>query len=94
MYVGKGVKLNTWLAYRIYIKNYNLQIQCFQYLFFFLPFLKYFLNSRFRALREGLSKETGFFRADLWKHNLKEYDNIVIFGVEQMVIYSAEVPNP
>jgi len=41
--------------------------------------------SRLRARLEGLSSKTGFYRTDLWKHNLKQYDNIVIFGVEQMM---------
>lgn len=42
------------------------------------------LYSRIQALRGGLNAT--FLRADLWKHHLKLYDNIVIFGVEQMVV--------
>lgn len=41
--------------------------------------------SRFRAWRLGVSRQAGFFRADLWKHDLRQYDNVVIFGVEQMM---------
>lgn len=42
------------------------------------------LYARFESFRRGL--KTRFIREDLWKHNLKRYDNVVIFGVEQMVI--------
>jgi len=48
------------------------------------PWLVYY--SRLRALRQGLRSRTSFFRADLWKHELGQYDNIVIFGVEQMML--------
>ena len=41
-------------------------------------------------MRLGLSSRTSFFRADLWQHNLAQYDNIVIFGVEQMVSLPAQ----
>ncbi|XP_011140823.1 protein FAM173B [Harpegnathos saltator] len=41
--------------------------------------------SRFKALINGLSQNTAFFKQDLWKYNLKKYDNIIIFGVEQMM---------
>lgn len=47
------------------------------------PWLVYY--SRFKALRAGLRSSTGFYRTDLWKHNLNQYNNIVIFGVEQMM---------
>ena len=40
---------------------------------------------RYKAKIAGLSRQTGFYRTDLWKHDLHKYDNIVIFGVEQMV---------
>jgi len=33
----------------------------------------------------GLSNDTAFVQRDLWKHNLGKYNNIVIFGVDQMV---------
>ncbi|XP_075152505.1 ATP synthase subunit C lysine N-methyltransferase [Haematobia irritans] len=56
--------------------------------------------SRLAALREGkeVSSKTKFFRRDLWKFNLKSYDYVVIFGVEQMMKdleakLIAEVPN-
>ena len=43
------------------------------------------LYSRFRAFRLGLRSTATFSRQDLWKSNFASYDNIVIFGVEQMV---------
>lgn len=42
--------------------------------------------SKLNALKQGLSKDTKFFKRDLWKFDVSKYDNIVIFGVEQMVI--------
>lgn len=44
--------------------------------------------SKFKALIGGLSKDTAFFRQDLWKYNLRKYDNVIIFGVDQMVYFS------
>ncbi|XP_046753897.1 ATP synthase subunit C lysine N-methyltransferase isoform X1 [Diprion similis] len=41
--------------------------------------------SRFTAITRGLSTRVTFFRKDLWKFNLKKYDNVVIFGVQQMM---------
>ncbi|XP_058813853.1 ATP synthase subunit C lysine N-methyltransferase [Topomyia yanbarensis] len=41
--------------------------------------------SRLSALRGGVFDRTKFFRRDLWKFNIAHYDNIVIFGVEQMM---------
>lgn len=41
--------------------------------------------SRFKALLNGVSSKTAFFKQDLWKYNLGKYNNIVIFGVDQMV---------
>ncbi|KNC31575.1 hypothetical protein FF38_12825 [Lucilia cuprina] len=41
--------------------------------------------SRIAALREGVGSKTKFFRKDLWKFDLKTYDYVVIFGVEQMM---------
>lgn len=41
--------------------------------------------SKYKARIAGLSRQTGFYRTDLWKHDLQKYDNIVIFGVEQMM---------
>lgn len=41
--------------------------------------------SRLSALTKGLSSQTSFFRKDLWKYNLQNYNNVVIFGVEQMM---------
>ncbi|KAK7481152.1 hypothetical protein BaRGS_00027585 [Batillaria attramentaria] len=43
------------------------------------------LYSRFKAWRLGLSHTATFMRKDLWKADLSCYDNIVIFGVEQMM---------
>ncbi|XP_048509781.1 ATP synthase subunit C lysine N-methyltransferase isoform X1 [Athalia rosae] len=41
--------------------------------------------SRFIALTQRLSAKVTFFRKDLWKFNLEKYDNVVVFGVEQMM---------
>lgn len=41
--------------------------------------------SRLQALINGLSSDTAFHKQDLWKHHLGKYDNVVIFGVDQMV---------
>ncbi|XP_024879571.1 protein FAM173B [Temnothorax curvispinosus] len=41
--------------------------------------------SRLQALINGLSSETAFLKQDLWKHHLGNYDNVVIFGVDQMM---------
>ncbi|CAG9814886.1 unnamed protein product [Phaedon cochleariae] len=43
------------------------------------------LYSKFNALRKGVHRSTKFIRADLWKYDVSIYDNIVIFGVEQMM---------
>lgn len=43
------------------------------------------LYSKVDSFLNGLSGKTDFFRKDLWKFNISRYDNIVIFGVEQMV---------
>lgn len=43
------------------------------------------LFSKFSAFREGAASRVKFYRKDLWKFNISQYDNIVIFGVEQMV---------
>ncbi|XP_029641239.1 ATP synthase subunit C lysine N-methyltransferase-like [Octopus sinensis] len=44
------------------------------------------LYSKFRSWRLGLNQRAGFVRQDLWKTDLSEFDNIVIFGVEQMMM--------
>ncbi|XP_018405600.1 PREDICTED: protein FAM173B [Cyphomyrmex costatus] len=41
--------------------------------------------SRLQAVINGLSKVTAFHKQDLWKHHLGKYDNVVIFGVDQMM---------
>ncbi|CAH1956628.1 unnamed protein product [Acanthoscelides obtectus] len=41
--------------------------------------------SKFDAFRKGLSDKTKFYRKDLWKYDISKYDNVVIFGVEQMM---------
>ncbi|KAL8615224.1 hypothetical protein ACOMHN_050265 [Nucella lapillus] len=43
------------------------------------------LYSRLSAWRQGLHPSTVFMKRNLWKTNLSSYDNIVIFGVEQMM---------
>ncbi|XP_016985414.1 ATP synthase subunit C lysine N-methyltransferase [Drosophila rhopaloa] len=47
------------------------------------PWLVYY--SRLAALHHGVSKQTRFFRQDLWKFDIKDYNFVVIFGVEQMM---------
>lgn len=36
-------------------------------------------------MRSGVSKNTSFFRKDLWKYPLTSYNYCVIFGVEEMM---------
>ncbi|XP_022320561.2 ATP synthase subunit C lysine N-methyltransferase-like [Crassostrea virginica] len=43
------------------------------------------LYSKFKTYREGLSSKATYNRTDLWKHSLQQYDNIVIFGVQNMM---------
>ncbi|ALC47422.1 CG3337 [Drosophila busckii] len=48
------------------------------------PWLVYY--SRLAALRDGVSTQSRFFRRDLWKFSIKDYNYVVIFGVEQMML--------
>ncbi|XP_043601518.1 ATP synthase subunit C lysine N-methyltransferase [Bombus pyrosoma] len=41
--------------------------------------------SRLKALITSSSLHTKFIKQNLWNHNLKKYDNIVLFGVDQMM---------
>nr|XP_002741906.2 PREDICTED: protein FAM173B-like [Saccoglossus kowalevskii] len=41
--------------------------------------------SRIMARNLKLSKQAQFYRQDLWKMNTSEFDNVVIFGVSQMM---------
>ncbi|XP_066581579.1 ATP synthase subunit C lysine N-methyltransferase [Prorops nasuta] len=41
--------------------------------------------SKFIAAINGLSSKTAFYRKDIWKFNLESYDNIVVFGVQEMM---------
>lgn len=41
--------------------------------------------SRWMAYRGGVSSSTKFIQRDLWKYDLSPYNQIVIFGVEEMV---------
>ncbi|CAL1266974.1 unnamed protein product [Larinioides sclopetarius] len=43
------------------------------------------IYSKIKTLYLGLSDSASFQRRDIWKTDLKKYDNIVIFGVEQMM---------
>ncbi|XP_073948372.1 ATP synthase subunit C lysine N-methyltransferase [Choristoneura fumiferana] len=47
------------------------------------PWLVYY--SRIAALLSSQSQNTTFYRRNLWTFSLKPYNNIVIFGVEQMM---------
>jgi hypothetical protein len=41
--------------------------------------------SRLAAVRAGLRGQATFARQDLWRADMARYDNVVIFGVEQMM---------
>ncbi|KAG8178652.1 hypothetical protein JTE90_028709 [Oedothorax gibbosus] len=43
------------------------------------------IYSKLKALHLGLNRKAAFKRQDIWKTELKEYENVVIFGVEQMM---------
>ncbi|XP_053690847.1 ATP synthase subunit C lysine N-methyltransferase [Sabethes cyaneus] len=43
------------------------------------------LYSRISAVRTGVYANTRFYRKDLWKFDISKYNNIVIFGVEEMM---------
>lgn len=43
------------------------------------------LYSKLVGLKTKTAKPTKFFKRDLWKFDIKPYDYIVIFGVEQMM---------
>lgn len=47
------------------------------------PWLVYY--SRIAALLDPKCRNSKFYRKNLWTFNLKPYENIVIFGVEQMM---------
>ena len=41
--------------------------------------------SRWSAWRSGVRASASFVRQDLWQHDTRQYNNVVIFGVEQMM---------
>lgn len=43
------------------------------------------LFSKFKARRLGLSGQATFAKQDLWQSDLKHFDNVVIFGVQEMM---------
>lgn len=43
------------------------------------------LYSKIASIFTPQCRSAKFFRRDLWKFNLRTYDNVVIFGVEQMM---------
>ncbi|XP_007903516.2 ATP synthase subunit C lysine N-methyltransferase [Callorhinchus milii] len=47
------------------------------------PWLAWY--SRYRAWRVGVHHSTTFYICDLWKVNFSEFNNVVIFGVPQMM---------
>lgn len=47
------------------------------------PWLVYY--SRIAALLDPKCRDSKFYRKNLWKFDLKPYENIVIFGVQQMM---------
>lgn len=48
------------------------------------PWLVWFSRLKALAIGSPLS-QTRFVKKNLWQHNLKNYDNVVLFGVDQMV---------
>ncbi|KAK4878794.1 hypothetical protein RN001_011300 [Aquatica leii] len=42
--------------------------------------------SKLSALVKGVSSSTRFYKKDLWNFCLSSYDNVLIFGVEQMML--------
>lgn len=44
------------------------------------------LYSRLVAMKSQIRPTPKFVRTDLWKYHLKPFSNVVIFGVEEMVI--------
>ena len=40
---------------------------------------------QFKSVANGLSHLAHFKRQDLWKANYSGFDNVVVFGVEEMV---------
>lgn len=50
------------------------------------------LYSRIAAYKAGVSNATSFYRKNLFKYSLKPYNNIVIFGVKEMVSYNCLFP--
>ncbi|KAK0180767.1 hypothetical protein PV327_003117 [Microctonus hyperodae] len=43
------------------------------------------LYSKISAYIQGLSSKAIFYQQDLWNINLNKYDNVILFGVEQMM---------
>lgn len=43
------------------------------------------IYSKIKAYKLGLSKSATFKRQDIWKTDLKKFENIVIFGVDEMM---------
>lgn len=43
------------------------------------------LYSRVVAMKSNIRPSPKFVRTDLWKYNLSQFSNVVIFGVEEMV---------
>uniref|UniRef100_A0A1B6D0Q0 Methyltransferase domain-containing protein n=2 Tax=Clastoptera arizonana TaxID=38151 RepID=A0A1B6D0Q0_9HEMI len=48
------------------------------------PWLVFY--SRFAAYKAGVSHSTSFYRKNLFEYSLKPYNNIVIFGVQEMML--------
>lgn len=44
--------------------------------------------SRWAAWRGGVATSTSFITKNLWRLDLRDYQNIVIFGVEEMVSFA------
>ena len=49
--------------------------------------LNHWLNvyARLNALRNGVGSQTAFHTADLWSVDYSKYDDVVVFGVSEMM---------
>lgn len=72
--IGSGDGRITLEAARQGFKSYGVELNTWLVLY-----------SKLSAWRQGLSHSAIFKKQNLWKTNLSQYDNIVIFGVEQMM---------
>ena len=92
-YQAHGVELNRVLVMysRFLLLLLLLLLLLFSALLYILPsFARAFLillllPFRLIALKSGLRGQATFARQDLWRSDMSQYNNVVIFGVEQMM---------